>query len=165
MLVLLLSIGLALGQDTGDTEAHDDLKVLGPLTLGQDIALDDKGRPVFRLTERYWLIRDDALRTSVANARTVPRLEAALTACRDSAVACGVDAAAAWGTMRQQFDDDTRHLDELLQQTTALSTKLQLAEADLSRVKRQRNTAYLIVGGIAAAVLVGTGVGFGLSAH
>jgi len=165
MLALLLCLSLSHAQDTAlDEPVVDDAKVVGPVVEGQAIeVVDGDDRWTFRVERRYWLIRDDALRTALANARAVPQLERALTECRDAAIECGVSSATAWATMKEQFDTDTVQMDSLLQQTATLTVDLRVAEADRDRFRRQRNVAYIVVGGIAAAVLVGTGVGLGVS--
>ena len=160
MLALLLSCALSWGQDVA---AEDVDKVIGPVTSGQTVALDDKKRVTFKLSGSYWLIRDDALRAAIANAKAMPKLETALGECRDAALECGVTASEAWGTMRAQFDTDTDRIDAFIKQNSAMTVELALTKADLDRVRRQRNVAYGIAGGVTAAVLIGTGVGLGVT--
>jgi hypothetical protein len=160
---LLFQGGLAYGQEPSSEDTPAEEKVVGPVVEGQVVEVEGERGPLrFRLDQRYWLIRDDALRTAVANARAVPQLEAALGECRQASIQCGLDTAAAWATMREQFDIDTSTMDSLRTTNAHLLGKTALLEADVQRLRRQRTTAYVVLGTVAAAVLVGTGVGLGV---
>ena len=166
LILTLMLAPLALAQEPAQAEAVDTTKLVGPVVVGQDVHVEGaRGAPprTFRVDQTYWLIRDDAVRTALANAKTVPRLEEALVLCRDASIACGIQSASAWATMREQFSADTQQMDALLVQTAKLTAALDLAEHDRDRFRRQRNTTWGVVGVVAVAVLVGTGVGLGVS--
>lgn len=155
---LLLSIALA--QDATPLDAD---KVIGPLVADQEVVVEGKPSFKFKVAGKYWLIRDDALRTAVSNARIIPTLDTALDGCRTQALECGTAASEAWSTMRKQFEADDATLDRYMTEHAQAVADLAVARADGDRFRHQRTTAYLILGGVVAAVVVGMSTGLSLA--
>lgn len=152
-------LNVALAQDPAPVED----KVVGPLVADQEVLVEGKPQVRFRLTGKYWLIRDDALRTAVSNAKIIPTLDTALDQCREKALECGTQATEAWSIMRRQFEADDAAMDACTVGRAQDQADLTVVRAYLDRVKRSRTTAWLFLGGVLAAGVVGLATGLGVA--
>jgi len=139
--------------------------VTGPVPEGTVVTvLDDTGNPVdVDVHVKSWLLRNDAYERALTTSLSFDAYKASLTECHQASLEAWQAASAATDTAKAQFEVDDAFIQQLTEDKMRLQLDLAREVEEKKRVRRQRNTAYAIVGATVAAVVGGAVLGVTIS--